>query len=270
MDSQIFTENGRYLMFAFDHRESFKKFINSEDPDKVTEEEAFTQKRLLIDSVKDKFSGILIDPEYGLKAYQSLDVNKPYLLPIEKSGSVPVNGEKTNVLERNANDIKNMGASGVKILIYFNPDLDTARQQLNTSKQALEDSHNNSLPFFLEIVTYDMGDETRVLRSIQNFLDNHIVPDVFKIEFPGSDYLCQRVTSVLGATPWIMLTRAANYALFKEQLKIACENGCRGFLAGRSLWQEYFDTNDATQRLVFLDITLPSRFDEIRDIVLNS
>jgi tagatose 1,6-diphosphate aldolase len=269
MDTKIFTENGRYLMFAFDHRGSFKKFIDPEDPENVTREQAANHKKKLINSIKDQFSGILIDPEFGLDAYKSLDIQKPFLLPAEETGYETVNEEKVNVLVNKASELKELGASGVKVLIYFNPDLQTAKQQLYTSKKILKDAHENGMPLFLEIVTYDMGDEEKVLRSVEYFVENDVIPDVFKIEFPGSDYLCQKVTNILGITPWIMLTRAVDYTLFKEQLSMACDNGCRGFLAGRSLWQEYFDIIDPIKVDEFLSNTLPSRFTEISKIATS-
>ena len=257
-------------MFAFDHRGSFKKFINPEEPNTVTKEEASKQKEKIIDSLKDQFTGILIDPNFGLDAYNSLNLNKPFLLPAEKTGYENVDGQRVNVLKNKASELKALGASGVKVLIYFNPDLETAKQQLETSRKILEDAHDNNMPLFLEIVTYNMGDKEKVLRSLEYFVQNNIIPDVFKIEFPGSDYLCQKVTNLLGTTPWILLTRAVDYTLFKEQLSIACQNGCRGFLAGRSLWQEYFDIIDPNKINEFLTHTLPTRFTEISEIALKS
>jgi len=82
--------------------------------------------------------------------------------------------------------------------------------------------------------------------------------------------LSKKVSDVLGQIPWIILSRGADYTLFKEQVLIASENGCWGFLAGRSLWQDYFDFNEEADKEKFLKETLPSRFEEIRQIILNS
>ena len=80
----MFTENNTFLMLALDHRESFKKFINPENPDSVTNEVATESKKKIIDKLKDKFTGVLIDINYGLPAYKELGTNKPFLLPMEK------------------------------------------------------------------------------------------------------------------------------------------------------------------------------------------
>lgn len=270
MNTSAFTESGKYLMLAFDHRGSFKKFINPENPETVMDEDAMKHKKKIINCVKDQFSGILIDPDFGLEAYKSLEIDKPFLLPAEESGYKPVGEEKINMKQYEALKLKGLGASGVKVLIYFNPEANTADQQVNFAKEILEDAHNNGMPLFLEIVTYGTENPEKVLKSVEYFVQNNVIPDVFKIEFPGSNYLCQKVTNLLGPTPWILLTRAVDYALFKEQLTMACENGCRGFLAGRSLWQEYFDIIDPTKIESFVSETIPSRFSEIKRIVLNS
>jgi len=55
---------------------------------------------------------------------------------------------------------------------------------------------------------------------------------------------------MLSQIPWILLSRGADYTLFKEQLLIASDNGCWGFLAGRSLWQDYFSFTKSQKRKI--------------------
>jgi tagatose-1,6-bisphosphate aldolase len=148
----MFTENERYLMLALDHRESFRKLINPQNPEKISKDEASKNKGKIIESLKDKFSGVLIDQEYGLGPYKELQINKPFLLPMEESGYELVDNERINKIIYKCSDIKNSGASGAKILLYFNPDYEkSAKIQADIAKQALEDAHQNNLPLFLEI-----------------------------------------------------------------------------------------------------------------------
>ena len=271
MNSKIFTENERYLMLALDHRESFRKLINPQNPEKISKDKASRTKGKIIESLKDKFSGVLIDQEYGLGSYKELQINKPFLLPMEESGYELVDNERINKIIYKCSDIKNSGASGAKILLYFNPSYEkSAKIQAKTAKQALEDARQNDLPLFLEIVTYQVTDIENILRSVEYFLNNNIIPDVFKIEFPGNDYLSKKISNMLGQIPWILLSRGADYTLFKEQLLVASDNGCWGFLAGRSLWQDYFNFTEESEKEKFLKETLPSRFEEIKQIVLSS
>lgn len=260
-------------MLAFDHRGSFKKYVNLADPDKATDEDLIKVKGMVISALEDQFSGILLDADWGLLAYKSK--NKPYLLPLEKSGYTDIEGDRTTELEYAAKQLKDLGASGTKLLLYFNPEAKNCDEQLATAKQALDDSHQNDLPLFLEIVTYgneELGKSRAewVLRSVQMLLQNKVVPDVWKLEYPGSLESCKQINELVGNTPWILLTRGEKFEKFDEQLKDAVSTGAVGFLAGRALWQEIGECKSDKEKQEFLDKTVKNRFKIISEIVLNS
>ncbi len=257
-------------MLALDHRGSFKKFINKSDPESVTDEEIIKVKKMIIDATRDDFSGVLVDPDLGLKAFENPD--KPYLLCIEKTGYSEEKGERTTQLEYTVEQLKEKGASGVKILLYFNPEASNCSAQLETARIVLNDCRALDMPLFLEIVTY--GNEAIakdrsewVLRSVDDFLRENIVPDVFKLEYPGDAIACKKITSMLGRTPWILLTRGEPYEVFLEQLMTAYANGAVGFLAGRAIWQEVANYEDDDERERFLNTIASERFKEICDVV---
>ena len=130
------------------------------------------------------------------------------------------------------------------------------------------------MPFFLEILNYSLDDtpyEASVLvpRSVKIFLDQGIAADVFKLEFPGNPEACREVTQLLGKTPWILLTKGASYDGFIAGLKTAIANGASGFLAGRSIWQD-FATLPETEWEQFMQTTVKERFGEICSIALSS
>jgi tagatose-1,6-bisphosphate aldolase len=267
MDSRL--PNNKYLMLALDHRDGFRKIINPDNPSLVSKEIAIEYKKQIINSLKDKFSALLIDEDYGLPAYKSIipTLTIPYLLPIENTGYKDVDGERVTIVEKTADYLKSQGAYAVKLLVYFCPGSKSSHLQIETAKKVIQDSHDSGLPVFLEIVTYNSESEDKVLESIKAFLKERVIPDVFKIEFPGSEEQCKKVTNILGDIPWILLTRGASYSMFYDQLEIASKNGCQGFLAGRSLWQELLTIKDEKEKETFLKETLPSRFDEIKEIV---
>lgn len=274
MDLTKFTKERSFLMLALDHRGSFLKLINPDNPESVAKETVISLKLEIIESVKDQFSALLIDNEYGLAAYVSKE--KPFLLPIEKSGFKAVEGERLAELEYEAGELKNMGASGIKLLLYFHPQYISAESQLNAAREVLHDAMVNNLPLFLEIVVYkkdgELSLEERVeleLRSIEQFLQSEVRPDVFKLQYPGSREACKKVTKLLGDTPWILLTGGDDFEVFKWQLREAVEAGCKGFLAGRALWKEVMKF-EGQDRSDFLKNTLPARFEEISEVCLNS
>ncbi|MEK7131465.1 MAG: DUF2090 domain-containing protein [Patescibacteria group bacterium] len=279
MNLSAFQNHGKFLMLALDHRGSFRKYINPSDPDKVTDADLIKTKGMIIEAVQDQFSGVLIDMEWGLPGFKlktpkgSLR-DKPYLLPLEKSGYTDKAGERVTELGYTAADIKDIGASGAKLLLYFNPDSKTCNQQIATAKKALADAHENNLPFFLEIVTYgnDELGKTRaewVLRSLEMLLKENVVPDVWKLEFPGDLSSCEQITKLIGKTPWILLTRGEKFAVFEKQLQDAVSAGAVGFLAGRALWQEISDYKTETDKKEFLNTVVVDRFGKISKICLS-
>lgn len=290
MDTSIFTRKGKYLMLALDHRGSFRKMINPENPDAVGDEEAIALKARIIEPLKDQFSGILIDPTYGLPAYKKVFEVKlqtsPYLLSIEESGYSEEKGDRYSKLQYKAAQLKAWGAFGVKLLLYFDPQGKSAEYQMSVAKETLQDAHSQNLPLFLEIVTYGKGRDSSsagqsTLEAMRMLLAKGVKPDVWKLEFPGSAELCRQITELapykspqdstglVGKTPWILLTRGASFEQFKKELQTSVENGAVGFLAGRAVWQEVMEYRGAAQEK-FLFETVPSRFAEISTIALQN
>ncbi|MDO8429319.1 MAG: DUF2090 domain-containing protein [Candidatus Daviesbacteria bacterium] len=267
-----FKKDDKFLMLALDHRGSFKKLINSEDPESVSYEAVSSLKGEIIKSVEDQFSAVLLDQEYGLAAF---DKSKPFLLPLEKSGYTDQAGERLTEIGYKVSDLKNDGASGAKILLYFNPHLKTAKTQLETARQVLDECKQNNFPLFLEIVTYVSGSEDikplragLVLDSVRIFIESGIIPDVWKLEYPGNFEACREISKLVGDTPWILLTRGDSFETFSEELKEAIRAGAKGFLAGRALWQEVGGL-EGEAKDKFLKEVLPTRFSEISKIVLG-
>ena len=271
MNTKIFTKSGKYLMLALDHRGSFKKLMNPTAPDSVTKAEAVELKREIITSTEAYFSGLLIDQEYGLAAYKGPE--KPFLLPLEKSGYAGKDSERLTELEFSASRLKQMGAAGAKLLLYFNPHNNVADKQLAVAKAAIGDCKGSGLPLFLEIVTYQPESSellpSLVGESVAAFLGAGLLPDVFKLEYPGSLAAAKQITGQLGSRmPWILLTRGAKFEDFTRQLQDAISGGAAGFLAGRALWQEAASL-PPEGRVDFLQDILPARFQKLNQIALG-
>jgi tagatose-1,6-bisphosphate aldolase len=227
----------------------------------------------IINAVKDQMSGVLIDPDYGLPAY--VEKTKPFLLPVEKTGYEAKGGERLTKLEYGVPKLMEWGAGGAKILLFFNPYLETAEAQLETGKSVVDECKSRDYPLFLEIVTYEADHEVTmeereklVIESLKKFVARGVLPDVFKLEYPGSSVACRTISAILQEheIPWILLTRGDSFEHFTQQLKDAVSRGAVGFLAGRALWQEVC-TMQGEEKQKFLKETLPERFRMISDIV---
>jgi tagatose-1,6-bisphosphate aldolase len=262
-------------MPALDHRGSFDKMLQSLGLN--SEKDFIFAKKLIISATYDGASGLLLDPKYGLTAYREFtrDMNdpKPYLLCIEKSGYIEDNFERVTELEFPVSDLKKMGARGIKILLFINPDSKTVQTQIDTAKKVLDDCRKENLPFFLEFLTYELPDikynlSESIISSLKLFLQNGVTPDVFKLEYPGDGNSCNEITKLLGSIPWILLTKAGEYDTFKNNLKVAVSNGATGFLAGRSLWKDFVDHPKSEWETFFMT-KVKSRFGEISRIVTS-
>ncbi|QQG43569.1 MAG: DUF2090 domain-containing protein [Candidatus Daviesbacteria bacterium] len=278
MNTIKFQKNGKFLMLALDHRDSFKKIVNPGNPQEVTEEQIIDLKNKIINSLVNEMSGLLIDERFGLEACKEACQLKPFLLPVEKSGFLDQERERITELEYSVEQVKNLGASGAKLLVYFNPQLGSAKVQLETAKQVLKDCQQNNLPFFLEIVTYTPDVQVQfhigsvdskagmVIESVRSFIEVGVIPDVWKLEYPGDEDACREISHLVGKTPWILLTGGVSFEEFKLQLAVATKAGARGFLAGRALWQEGLTLQGTKQEEFFSD-TLPTRFKTLSEIV---
>lgn len=262
MNIQSFTQNNAILMLAMDHRGSFQKILSPDNPNAVSSDEIIEVKNKVISALEPYFSGVLIDPQYGLKAYPQK--TKPFLLSIEKTGYSEQNEGRVTELEYTVDELKEYGASGVKLLLYFNPASKTAEAQIATAKTVLDASKAAGLPLFLEIVTYNESPKSKsdcIVESVDAFLKAGISADVFKLDFPETEQACKKITDMLGTTPWILLTRGGGYETFKRNLETAIRNGAKGFLAGRSVWQEIGEHRQDID--AYLNGTVIPRFREI-------
>ena len=277
MDISLFEKNGIYPMIALDHRNSFRKLLFPEDPDNLDEAALIKGKKRILESIVGQFSACLIDSDIGLPAYQQIINEKdgdvpPYLLRLTRQTYGEENGEKVTEVVYTAKELKGQGASGIKLVLYINPFGEKADQQIAVAKKALEDAHSQGLPFFLEPVTYDLpvseGKETGelILETLKNLKAAGVEPDVWKLEYPGSAEYSRKVTEMVEGVPWILLTRGTTFEEFKNSVKIASQEGARGFLAGRALWQEV-GTFEGEAQDAFIEETIPERFAEITKIV---
>ncbi len=273
MNLDKFKSDGKFLMLALDHRGSIKELINPENPSLVGDNEIIDLKAKIIDSLKDQFSGVLIDVVCGLKAYSKH--SQPFLLPLEKSGYINQAGERITEIEYSANQLIALGASGAKVLFYFNPYVQSAKKQIETAKQVVEESKRGNLPLFLEIVTYKPDghsytqDSQIILDSLKLFIKSGVIPDVWKLEYPGSLDGCNKVTEGVGETPWILLTNPDTYEVFIDHLTDAIQAGGKGFLAGRAIWKEAA-TLKGLELEEFFSKTLPQRFETICKIATSA
>jgi tagatose 1,6-diphosphate aldolase len=288
---QIADGKGILTVCAIDHRESLRRALNEKNPDAVSYRDMVQFKLDLCRVVSPLASAVLLDPIYGAGQAVlagALSGRIGLLVSIEMSG---YSGEATARITRllpgwGVRKIKRMGASAVKLLIYFRPDIkDLASRQLELVKELADDCIREDIPLLVESVAYPTAAEkTRpeefsrkkpdlVLEAARQLTALPI--DILKSEFPADigyekdagrlQAFCRQLTQV-SRLPWVLLSAGVSYDEFKKEVEIACKAGASGFMAGRALWQEATRVDSREERLRFFENHTVARLKELADM----
>lgn len=234
-------------------------------------------------------SAVLLDPIYGAAQAISRDVlpkSTGLLVSIEATG---YQGDKTARRSRildgwGVEKIKRLGASAVKMLIYFRPDSgDLAAEQLGLVAKTAAECQRQDIPFLVEPVSYPLQGESAAAFASKKTsivvetarLMTTLPIDVLKAEFPADLSLTSddgaltdacRLLDAAAGKPWVILSAGASYGVFRRQVEFACRAGASGFLAGRAIWQEAVTIADRDERRCFLETVAARRLMEISSI----
>jgi len=265
--------------------------IDGEYPGEVNYEQMVERKLELCSSLAKHASAVLLDPIFSAAqciSHGVLPNNTGLLVSIEASG---YSGEKEHRITKlldgwNVAKIKRMGASAVKILVYYHPDLtELASKQLNTINTVATECIKYDLPFLVEPITYPIGNEinnpsqfaaVKEQLVIKTASDITALPiDVLKAEFPADlGYkkdkpelinLCHQL-DVSSRVPWVILSAGVDFEAFCQQVEIACRAGASGFLGGRAIWQEAMYINDARDRVQYLSTVGADRLKRLTEV----
>lgn len=288
---QISNSKGIITVCAMDHRDSLRRQLSEGNPDAVSYDDMVNFKMEMCRIIAPLASAILLDPIYGAAqaiASWVLPGSTGLLVSMEKSGYVgQSNARITEIIpEWTIPKIKKMGASAVKLLIYFRPDIkDIVAKQISLVAGLADECIREDIPFLVEAVSYPLEEEKSnpeefarkksdlVLETARQL--TYLPIDIFKAEFPADiNYenneaklaaYCRELSRI-SQVPWVLLSAGIGYVQFKKQVEIACKAGASGFMAGRALWQEATKEHTAEERVAFLKDTTVSRFKEIAAI----
>jgi len=287
---QMANERGILGMCALDHRGSLMRMLNEKHPGDVSYQTMVEFKLDLCEILAPHASAILLDPVYGAAkviAAGVLSRDTGLLVSLEATGySGEAEARVTDILtDWSVGKIKKMGATGVKLLLYYRPDVDVADRQLSIVRQVADDCLSMDIPFVLEPVSYKVGRAEADPQSfaavkprlvIETAKEVTALPiDVLKAEFPADlRYekshsrlldLCHQLDEA-SQVPWVILSGGVNFDLFYRQVEVACQAGASGFLAGRALWQEATQIMSRRERLKFLKATVVERLKALSNL----
>ncbi|HOG46867.1 MAG TPA: tagatose 1,6-diphosphate aldolase [Anaerolineae bacterium] len=259
---QLANDRGVFAMVALDHRGSLQAALNPQAPGQVPYEALVDLKVLLVRALAPHASALLLDPVYGAAqaiGQGALPGDVGLIVSLEASGYEGDGPERRTALLPgwDVAKVKRMGAAAAKLLLYYHPAAATAPVQEELTRHVAHACSAHDIPFLLEPMSYALdpaapkGSAAFARRRPAIVHDSalRLVPlgvDVLKAEFPSDleyetpeqalDH-CRRLTGAINV-PWVLLSAAADYDLFRRQVEIACRGGASGFLAGRAIWQE--------------------------------
>ena len=288
---QLADDKGLLTMCAIDHRGALKRALNGKNPESVSYQDMVDFKIDLCQAVVPFASAILLDPVYGgaqAIAAGVLPGHTGLLISAEKTGYTGSSGARISELlpDWGVRKIKKMGASAVKLLIYFRPDLkDIASKQLDLVARLADECIKEDIPLLVEPLSYPTEQEAASPEKFAEIKPELVIEtarqitalpiDVLKAEFPADSRfeqdenklleLCQDLDRA-SRLPWVLLSAGVDFATFRNQVEIACRAGASGFLAGRALWQESAQISRREERMNFFKNTAAKRLKELANI----
>jgi tagatose-1,6-bisphosphate aldolase len=193
---------------------------------------------------------ILLDAEYS--AAQALAAGAVpgatgLVVPLEAMGYGDVaRVEQTAFLDGwSAAKGRRLGASGAKLLLPYRADVaGQAARQEDVVHTAVADCREAGLALIVEPIVYRREGEDRA--GGERFADlvvegarrlAALEPDILKLQYPGSEEGCARLTDACGPLiPWVLLGGGASEDLIAGQIEDACRGGASGFIVGRTLF----------------------------------
>ncbi len=282
---QISSARGTFTALALDHRQNLRRALNPSDPDAVSDEKLSSFKLEVTTALASKATAVLLDPEVSAAqavAGHSIPNHVGLVVAVESTGYT---GEATarhaQILPGwSVEKAKRMGASAIKLLVYYHPDSPTASEIESFTSQVAEDCARHDLALMLEPLSYSLDENKKLSSDEKRYVvvetARRLTPlniDILKAEFPLDAIeqdtsrwteSCKEI-SAASIVPWILLSAAVDYEAFLGQVTAACESGASGIAVGRAVWKEAV-TMSAEERIRFLQTTARQRLSRLTSL----
>jgi len=276
--------NGLFKMTAVDQRPPIKNPIAKHHGLKEAPyDDVAGFKALLIETLQDDSSALLLDPHYAVpRGIHLLSPQKGLIVTLEDSifNETPEGRLSFPIDDWSVEKIKRMGGDAVKVLAWYRPDAGHVvnEHQKDFVKRIGEACQRFDIPFLFELLVYPLARDAHqttdyvelkgkkaddVLASVREFAKPDYGVDVFKLESPvNADIVpgvdgdgaaeVQAVFDEMGrlaGRPWVMLSAGAGKAQFRNILSHAYKADASGYLAGRAIWLDAFSHFPDWQRM---------------------
>jgi tagatose-1,6-bisphosphate aldolase len=284
---QCATQRGALSILALDHRGNLRQAMRPDNPDSVPWSELAAFKQQVVTVLAPTASAVLLDPQVGAAhciAAGALPGHVGLVTAVEESGYT---GDPTARHSRilpgwSVEKAKRLGASAVKLLVYYHPDSPVAAEIESLVKQVAADCQAQDIPLMVEPLSYSPDPANKKLapaerRRVVIETARRLVGlgvDILKAEFPLDisaepderewAKACAEL-SAASAVPWVLLSASVGYETYLRQVTVACQAGASGVAVGRAVWKETVELSGQA-RLDFLRGQARERMNRITEL----
>jgi len=264
---QISSPRGTITALALDHRQNLRKA----NPAFVVNGELSRFKLEVTATLAGEASAVLLDPEVSAAqaiARGAIPKDAGLVVALESSGYTgDATARQVQIIPGwSVEKARRMGASALKLLVYYHPDSPSAPEIEAFTAKVAEDCQKYDLAFMLEPLSYSLDENKKLTSEEKRYVVVETAArltalnvDLLKAEFPldindpdESQWpeACKEI-SAASQTPWILLSAAVDYETFVRQVTTACNAGASGIAVGRAVWKEAVQM-EAQERTTFL------------------
>jgi len=278
---QISSQRGTFTVLALDHRQNLRKA----NPALAGDEQLSRFKLDVTSALASKATAVLLDPEVSAAqaiAALSITTNVGLIVAVESTGYTGgATARQAQIIPGwSVEKARRMGASAIKLLVYYHPDSPTASEIESFTKKIANDCARHDLVLMLEPLSYSLDESKKLSSEEKRYVvvetAKRLTPlgaDILKAEFPlDAAETDQKVwaeacaeISAAAITPWILLSAAVDYEIFLQQVVVACNAGASGIAVGRAVWKEAVMMN-GDERIKFLRSTARQRISRLTSV----
>ena len=149
---QCATDTGQFIILAMDHRGNLKRALQPSDPESVSYGEMVAFKRQVAAALSPATTAILLDPVFGAAqavAGGAISGRSGLVVAVEKTGYTgdPTARESQILPGWSVAKIARMGATAVKLLVYYHPEAPNAAEQETLVQEVGEACARYDIPF---------------------------------------------------------------------------------------------------------------------------
>lgn len=278
---QISSPRGIITALALDHRQNLRKA----NPAFISDQELSRFKIDVVMALAGQATAVLLDPEFTAAqavARWAIPKEVGLVVAVESTGYTGVaTARLAQIIPGwSIEKAKRMGASAVKLLVYYHPDSPTAQEIEDFTSAVAEDCQKYDLALMLEPLSYSLNETGRLTSEEKRYVvvetARRLTPlnvDILKAEFPLDIHdadesrwmeACKEISSA-SMTPWILLSAAVDYETFVKQVTVACNAGASGIAVGRAVWKEAVTMEDG-QRDTFFKTVAKERLSRLTSL----